>query len=419
MSSYTGRPPIDSPLTLRHIAYHFTNEDADKSALDLVHALDAEWKDAEGPVVFVRFTEGITNTLTKATKKRPGRTQSETDDEAILIRAYGKGTDVLIDRERELRAHNLLANIGLAPPLLARFDNGLMYRFIRGDVCTPEDLRRPEIYRSVAKRLGQWHGCLPISALSTTPNLDDAVQTKHCAPRDGKQTRPAPNTWTVTQQWIDALPNSSDKERQRNQMLNDELAWLSAKLGDTPGLDGRDYVFGHCDLLSGNVIVQPPSRTELVNGDRQEKSVSFIDYEYATPSPAAFDIANHFSEWVGFECDHTAVPTISQRIDFLKSYVGSFRCHSISDNDNVAIEIDFHNDVAQMHQQVDLFRGVPGFYWGIWALIQATISQIDFDYASYAELRLGEYWAWKEEMDGSREREGRQMHVREKRWAEE
>lgn len=418
MSSSTGRPPIDSPLSLRHIPYHFSNEDADKSALGLIHALDIEWKDAEGPVEFVRFTDGITNTLTKATKKRPGRTESETDDEAILIRAYGKGTDVLIDRERELRAHNLLANMGLAPPLLARFDNGLMYRFMRGDVCTPEGLRKPEIYRAVAKRLGQWHGCLPISALTATPNLEDAVQSQHCAPKDGKLTRPAPNVWTVTQQWIDALPTGTEEERQRNKLLNDELAWLSTKLGDTPGLDGRDYVFGHCDLLSGNVILQPPS-SETTDCDRNEQSVSFIDYEYATPSPAAFDIANHFSEWVGFECDHTAVPTKSQRIDFLKSYVGAFRYHSISDNDNIAIEIDFHNDVAQMYQQVDLFRGIPGFYWGIWALIQATISQIDFDYASYAELRLGEYWAWKEESDGSREREGRQMHVREKRWAEE
>ncbi|KAK5134444.1 hypothetical protein LTR08_006491 [Meristemomyces frigidus] len=417
--STTVRQPIDSPLTLRHIPYHFSNEDPDRSALELVEALDADWRDAEGPVVFVRFTDGITNTLTKAIKRRPGRTESEIDEEAILIRAYGEGTDVLIDRERELRAHNLLANLGLAPPLLARFDNGLMYRFIQGDVCTPEDLRKPEIYRAVAKGLGQWHGSLPISALTRVPDLNDAAQNKHCAVKDGKQTRPAPNTWTVTQQWIDALPNGTEKERRRNTMLNEELAWLSARLGDTPGLDGRSYVFGHCDLLSGNVIKQHPSGSKLKNGDAQELPVSFIDYEYATPSPAAFDIANHFAEWVGFECDHTAVPTRSQRIDFLKSYVGSFRYHSIADNANVAMEVDFHNDVTTMLQQVDLFRGVPGFYWGIWSLIQATISQIDFDYASYAELRLGEYWAWKGELDGSREREGQELHVREKRWAEE
>lgn len=53
----------------------------------------------------------------------------------------------------------------------------------------------------------------------------------------------------------------------------------------------------------------------------------------------------------------------------------------------------------------------------MWGLIQAQISQIDFDYASYAELRLGEYWAWKREFDGSRKQAGEEMPLRERRWA--
>lgn len=72
-----------------------------------------------------------------------------------------------------------------------------------------------------------------------------------------------------------------------------------------------------------------------------------------------------------------------------------------------------------MFAEVDLYRGVPGFYWGIWALIQATISQIDFDYAAYAEVRLGEYWAWREENDGSREASGKEVPLRERRWAQD
>lgn len=66
--------------------------------------------------------------------------------------------------------------------------------------------------------------------------------------------------------------------------------------------------------------------------------------------------------------------------------------------------------------EVDLFRGVPGFYWGIWALIQAEISQIHFDYKGYAEIRLGEYWDWKAEKEGTRVGE---VGIREKRWAME
>jgi ethanolamine kinase len=82
------------------------------------------------------------------------------------------------------------------------------------------------------------------------------------------------------------------------------------------------------------------------------------------------------------------------------------------------------SNVAQIQaqalfQEVDLFRGIPGFYWGIWALIQATISQIDFDYAAYAEIRLGEYQDWQAEVDGTRATAGKEIPVREKRWAQE
>lgn len=76
-------------------------------------------------------------------------------------------------------------------------------------------------------------------------------------------------------------------------------------------------------------------------------------------------------------------------------------------------------EAQKLFDEVDIFRGVPGFYWGIWALIQATISQIDFDYASYAEVRLGEYWAWREEINGSRAAAAKEMPLREKRWAQE
>ena len=112
------------------------------------------------------------------------------------------------------------------------------------------------------------------------------------------------------------------------------------------------------------------------------------------------------------------MPTQSQRRDFLRSYVGSFRYHSISDDDTITVDIDFQADINQLYNQIEDMRGVPGFYWGIWALIQAMISEIDFDYPTYAEKRLGEYWAWKAESDGSRKREGKELSVREKRWAE-
>ena len=56
---------------------------------------------------------------------------------------------------------------------------------------------------------------------------------------------------------------------------------------------------------------------------------------------------------------------------------------------------DLNTKIDSLMAEVDRFRGIPGLYWGIWALIQATISQIDFDYAAYAPVRLKEYWDWR------------------------
>ena len=43
-----------------------------------------------------------------------------------------------------------------------------------------------------------------------------------------------------------------------------------------------------------------PSLNNLLY-DKNTSSMRIIDYEYLAPNPAAFDIANHFNEFVGTE----------------------------------------------------------------------------------------------------------------------
>ena len=52
-------------------------------------------------------------------------------------------------------------------------------------------------------------------------------------------------------------------------------------------------------------------------------------------------------------------------------------------------------EIEILINEVSMFYGLPGFYWGIWAMIQSELSNIEFDYAKYGKLRLGEYWDWK------------------------
>lgn len=422
-----------SASTVRFIPLTYAPASSQSSALRLILSLFPEWEHTSGTIEFVRFTDGITNTLLKAINVRPGLTADQIDTEAVLLRAYGKGTDLIIDRERETQNHELLMKFGLAPELLARFNNGMLYRYIKGDVTSPQDLRRDEVFHAVARRLAEWHAvvpCIPkaneqqadqVEVADSTAGRtaaesikDPAVQDKidHVAP--GKV---APNVWTVMQKWIYALPLETEAQRQRQSDLQKELLRIVKEFASRPGLGKDSLVFAHCDLLSGNVIVRPKikqAEKEGVKAPEERTEVSFIDYEYAVPSPAAFDIANHFAEWGGFDCDFSALPTKAQRLSFIREYISSYYGYL---HKSKSLE-ELESEAQTLNSEVDLFRGVPGFYWGIWAIIQSVISQIDFDYADYAEVRLGEYYAWRAEVDGSRTAKGLEMPMRERRWAQ-
>lgn len=154
------------------------------------------------------------------------------------MRAYGNNTEILIDRDREARSHSLLAEKGLAPELLARFQNGLLYNFIRGQVCTPHDLIAEPVWRGVAKRLAEWHACLPI--------VTDGDTTGACVERDPSfdkhgsvaiaQRAPSPNIWTVMQKWVLALPIGTEAEKARKGTLQAELERSFHELDSTNGL---------------------------------------------------------------------------------------------------------------------------------------------------------------------------------------
>lgn len=148
----------------------------------------------------------------------------------------------------ETKSHALLASYGLAPRLLARFQNGLLYRFIRGRPATHEDLVKPSIWRGVARRLAQWHAVLPISEAAATSNgsTKDHVPITHQVDVEQQPEKddlvpitprqPGPNMWTVLQKWIRALPTTTEEQRQRRLSLHKEFQRVVKEFDDGKGL---------------------------------------------------------------------------------------------------------------------------------------------------------------------------------------
>lgn len=52
--------PFDS---IRHIPLYYDSSDSQASALNLILTLRPEWRESKDTIEFVRFTDGITNTV--------------------------------------------------------------------------------------------------------------------------------------------------------------------------------------------------------------------------------------------------------------------------------------------------------------------------------------------------------------------
>jgi ethanolamine kinase len=157
----------------------------------------------------------------------------------------------------EMKSHASLALRGLAPPLLARFQNGLLYRFVRGQVATPDLLIQAPVWRGVARRLAQWHALLPAKEpLTADPievrDLSNGKETNGYSPMPGTDDEiipitlkePGPSLWSVLQKWILALPATTKEQRSRRKVLQKELERIVGELDieseiGTKGVCGR------------------------------------------------------------------------------------------------------------------------------------------------------------------------------------
>ncbi|KAJ8984878.1 hypothetical protein NQ317_002718 [Molorchus minor] len=334
-----------------HLKITVDENEVEKGAIQILETIRPTWEKAS--IRFRLLTDGMTNKLVGC------KPEDADDAETVLVRIYGNKTDLLINRKDETRNILLLNSVGLAPALYATFENGLAYRFIPGRTLDMESVRDPNIYKLVATRMAKLHK-VKVDGISTGKSF----------------------LWDKMQSFLHLVPDTfSDSEKnKRYQETLIEKSKIAEEIMDLKRhLENLDspIVFAHNDLLLGNVIF-----TETDN------SVTFIDYEYAISNYQAYDIANHFAEFVGFslDLDYSKYPEKDLQVEWLTTYLTEY-------NGNVPTE----EDVDRLYVQVNKFVLASHILWGLWALIQAEHSYIDFDFMQYANLRFREYFAKKDQ----------------------
>jgi thiamine kinase-like enzyme len=236
--------------------------------------------------------------------------------EDYVLRIHGKDTKLLgIDRESERMASKLAAGIGIAPTLVAAFDDCLLTRFVTCDAAGPADV--VDDVEQVALALRAFHG-----SPATLPSRF----------------------------WVpDLLERYASLVSAHHVKLPEAYRRAAAVAAEiavaTPLRDPRPC---HNDLLAGNII-------RARGGE-----VLIVDWEYAGMGHPCFDLGNLS---VNNDFDEIA----DERL--LSAY------HGAPPSDRQRAELR-------------LMRVLSDAREGAWGVLQARISQLDFDFERYARTHF-------------------------------
>ena len=65
----------------------------------------------------------------------------------VLFRIYGKKTELLIDRQKEIETFQILFKVGCGPELYAAFNNGLAYEYVPGVILSTTSVKEEKVYK--------------------------------------------------------------------------------------------------------------------------------------------------------------------------------------------------------------------------------------------------------------------------------
>lgn len=312
---------------------------------------------------------GITNLLWKVTNDMGA---------SCLVRAYGENTEVMIDREKECLVFAELSKRGFGPKLWGRFANGRVEGYFDAKALDPPS--------KMGERVPVDFPVLIARQLARMHEIEDMPVPKNA------------QIWTMIDKFYAlAKQISFNRDEAKSRALVEldlpgfekEIEWMKSVLPSKQNDHGKTLpgvspaarsiafrqVFCHNDLLAGNILYLAA-----------ENRCQLIDFEYGAYNYAAFDIADHFCEYAGFDFDLKRwYPALDTQMHFWNAYImaGGF-----SADDQV---------VHEMVRWTNKFTSPAHALWFLWAVIQSKHSVIDVDFLAYAGRRREGYFLHKKE----------------------
>ncbi|AOW28544.1 choline kinase [Candida albicans L26] len=325
----------------------------------------------------------------------------------LLLRVYGKNVDELIDRDNELAILIKLSQKRIGPRLLGIFSNGRFEQFLDGFITLNKEQIRDEILsQMLGRRMKDLHYKIELDAKDY----------------ESKQ----PTCWNLIDKWLkifeqELLPGYLEVNYnlqdifivpfdQFKQIITKYKQWLFNKYDDKHFTN--NYKFCHNDTQYGNLLLHESfnpkdivvstsdttnSSNNIIDGEVTIKSTSnkkdtnlvVIDFEYSGANFPAYDIVNHFSEWMSDYHDpeksyfihQENYPNQLEQINLIKSYIeydfqypssnlktGKTPEDLINNTTNPISIIQY--EIEKLYNECIYWRATVQIFWCLWGLIQ-------------------------------------------------
>ncbi|KAF1897442.1 hypothetical protein Lal_00035147 [Lupinus albus] len=255
----------------------------------------------------------------------------------VLVRLYGEGVDIFVNREDEIQNFEWMSKHGQGPLLLGHFTNGRVEEFLNARTLSAPDLRDPAISALIATKMREFHnlqvpGAKKAHIWQRLRNMLNHAK-RLCSPKD-------------------VMTFGLDN-------LHADINMLEVLLSE----EYQEIGFCHNDLHYGNIMM-----------DEEQKTITFIDYEFASHNPIAYDLAYHFC-------------TMEGNFDSDKSH--TIRSSNYPGNKPSNIEVE------QLVNAAEKYNPACYIFFGLWGLLWDAVGTIDFDCKEYAKQIFQLYWLRK------------------------
>ncbi|XP_006893304.1 PREDICTED: choline kinase alpha [Elephantulus edwardii] len=269
----------------------------------------------------------------------------------------------------------ILAERALGPKLYGIFPQGRLEQFIPSRRLETEELSVPDISADIAKKMAIFHGMkMPFN----------------------KEPKWLFGTMEKYLDQVLKMKFTGDSRTKLHRLLRYNLPSEMESLRSLLESTASPVVFCHNDCQEGNILLLDDQE-----GSGKQK-LMLIDFEYSSYNYRGFDIGNHFCEWMYdytyekypfFRASILKYPTKKQQLHFFSHYLAAFQneFENLSNEEKSVIE-------EEMLLEVNRFALASHFFWGLWSIVQAKISSIEFGYMDYAQARFDAYFDQKRKL---------------------